>query len=134
MAGWAFGEESPSQGETPISWGTWSDGAAGSPTIVGDADWGTIEFDGGDEGRSVVYDLGSLVYRVFTVTKSRYGAETGGGILNIRGDSDSFLQDSLVISWETYTTPITRNWRYVQVRLMAESVFDRARFDRARFG
>ena len=37
-------------------------------------------------------------------------------MLMIRGDTASFLQDDDPPSWEEYSAPITRTWRYVQVR------------------
>ena len=53
----AFGEgpSEPAGGEDPVSWQTWSDGAAGIPDVVGDADWGKmkLDFHPPEEGRSI---------------------------------------------------------------------------------
>jgi len=103
-------------GETPVSWATWSDGAAGAPTIVGDADWGKLQLVDGEEGRSAVYDMGSAMSLVWIVTENRYGTGQGWADLQIRGDTNPFNQDDALPNWENYTVPILRTWRYVQVR------------------
>lgn len=113
----AFGEQNPIQGEDAVSWQTWSDGVGGIPTITGDANWGKLNLDlSGEEGRSVVYDLGSTITRLFTLEENRYGSGTGVAILQIRGDTTSFTQDSNLIGWEDYSGPVLHGWRYVQIR------------------
>lgn len=113
----AFGEQNPTQGETPVSWQTWSDGAAGIPNVSGNLDWGKLSLQlSGAEGRSLVYDLGSLTSRKFTLTENRYGAGLEDATLQIRGDTVSFLQDDVLPVWEDYTVPVSKSWRYVQVR------------------
>lgn len=113
----AFGEESPTQGETAVSWQTWSDGNGGIPGVSGDADWGKLRLDlAGAEGRSAVYDLGSAATRTFVLTENAYGTGADGAVLEIRGSASSFLQDDIVPVWEEYTAAISRLWRYVQVR------------------
>lgn len=114
----AFGEQNPTQGETAVSWQTWSDGAAGIPDIDGDADWGKLKLDlSGEEGRSAVYDLGSSVSRKFTLSENRYGTGEYSADIQIRGSDDSFGQDDVLPSWNDYIIPITQTWRYVQVRV-----------------
>lgn len=115
---WVFGEQNPTEGETPVSWATWSDGAAGSPTISGDADWGKLELAIGEEGRSAVYDIGADGYdHIFIVNENVYGTGQGTATLQIRGSAASFNQDDgEPPNWENYTAPITRSWRYVQIR------------------
>jgi lysophospholipase L1-like esterase len=113
----AFGEENPTQGETAVSWQTWSDGAAGIPDVTGDADWGKLKLDlSGEEGRSAVYDHGSVATRTYTLTENRYGTGAESAILQIRGDTSSFLQDDATPAWETYSAPVSHAWRYVQIR------------------
>lgn len=113
----AFGEQNPTLGETAVSWQTWSDGAAGTPDVEGDADWGKLKLDLlGEEGRSEVYDLGSAATRTFTLTENRYGTGAEDALLQIRGDTSSFAQDDETPAWENYVVPISRGWRYVQVR------------------
>jgi hypothetical protein len=72
----AFGEQTPTNGETAISWATWSDGAGGHPAITGDPDWGKLHLPTAEshEGRSQVYDLGSSHNRLFVLTENRYGS------------------------------------------------------------
>lgn len=113
----AFGEQNPTHGETAVSWQTWSDGLGGVPTITGDPDWGKLNLDlTGEEGRSTVYDLGSATSRKFTLTENRYGSGAESATLQIRGDASSFTQDSNLLDWEDYVGPISRTWRYIQVR------------------
>lgn len=113
----AFGEQNPNQGEDAVSWQTWSDGNGGVPTITGNADWGKLSLQlSGAEGRSAVYDLGSAVSRTFTLTENRYGTGSETATLQIRGDASSFLQDDNLPAWEDYISPVTRTWRYVQIR------------------
>ncbi len=113
----AFGVQSPTQGEDPVSWQTWSDGDGSIPNVVGNADWGQLSLQlAGAEGRSAVYDLGALRIRKFILTENRYGSGSGSAALQIRGDSAPFTQDSSVVDWEDYVDPIFRNWQYVQVR------------------
>jgi len=114
----AFGEQNPTQGETAVSWQTWSNGAGSIPNVVGDPDWGKLSLQlSGAEGRSAVYDHGSAVSRKYTLTENRYGTGAEDAILQIREDTVSFLQDDVLPAWEDYTVPVSKTWRYVQVRL-----------------
>jgi hypothetical protein len=123
----AFGVQSPTLGEDAVSWQTWSDGAGNVPTITGDADWGKLKIDlSGEEGRSAVYDHGSAVSRTYTLTENRYGSGTEDAVLEIRGSTTSFIQDAAVPAWEEYIAPITRVWRYVQIRETTLSTFDQS--------
>ena len=113
----AWGEENPLAGEHPVPWTTWSDGAGGDPTIDGDPQWGKLKLLVSEEGRSEVIDMGTLVERIYTIDENLYGTGSGTATLQIRGDSSVFTQDSgEPPNWEDYTVPITRTWRYVQVR------------------
>jgi hypothetical protein len=112
----AFGEENPTEGETPSSWALWSDGAGGNPTIIGDADWGKLEIDINEQGRSRVYDLGSASDRTHSLTRNRYGTGQGTSTLQIRGSDTLFAQDDELPEWVNYSAPTSQNWRYVQVR------------------
>ena len=114
----AFGEQTPTLGEDPVSWQTWSDGAGGIPEIVGNADWGKLKLDyfPGEEGRSAVYDLGSAKVRKFTLTENRYGTGSEDAVLQYRVDTISFLQDDVLPAWTNYSVPFSVNCRYVQVR------------------
>jgi hypothetical protein len=121
----AFGEQNPTQGETEVSWQTWSDGVGNVPTIDGDADWGKLNLDlSGEEGRSAVYDLGSSHARTFTLTENRYGTGGESAILEIRGhDTTIFSQNNLNLAWEEYTAPVSHTWRYIQTRVRTDNGF-----------
>lgn len=114
---YAFGEQNPTQGEQPISWQTWSNGSGSVPTIQGDQNWGRMQLNTtNDQGRSAVYDLGSQMSYLFTLTKNRYGGGTGTATMQIRGSTGIFGQDDLTPVWSDYLAPVTQTWRYVQVR------------------
>ena len=115
--GLAWGEETPTQSEVASPWNNWSDGAGGLPTITGDQRWGVLSIDTPDEGRSAVYDFGSSTSRTYTLTLNRYGTGSGTPVVQIRGQNTSFNQDDASPSWETYSTPVAKTWRYVQVRI-----------------
>lgn len=123
MTGKAFGVQSPTQGETAVSWQTWSDGSSNVPTIDGDADWGKLKLDlSGEEGRSAVYDLGSEATRKFTLTENRYGTGEEDATLQYRTDTSSFAQDDASPAWTTYSAPFSVNCRYVQIREITQSI------------
>lgn len=123
--GRAFGEQSPSSGEVAVSWRTYTDGAGAIPTVIGDTDWGKLELNTGEEGRSRVYDFGSSAGRVITLTQNRYGTGQGTATLQYRGhDSTAFAQDSDEVSgptWQNYSAAVIQTWRYIQVREIKNS-------------
>lgn len=98
-----------------------SDGAGGKPTIIGDQDWGQLELDITEEGRSAVYDFGNSNNRTITVTENKYQAGQGTATLQIRGQGAAFLQDDVAPAWETYSSSVNRTWRYIQVRSIKQS-------------
>jgi hypothetical protein len=114
--GLAFGEQSPTGGELPEEWTTWDDGSGGAITVIGDANWGKLELNGGEEGRSLVYDFGNSILRTFTLTENKYGTGQGSALLQIRGSDTVFTQDDNVIEWVNYTAPTNQSWRFIQVR------------------
>ena len=119
--GLAFGEQNPTAGEGQVPWPTWDNGAAGAITVSGDANWGKMELDIGEEGRSAIYDLGDANPRTYTLTLNRYGTGSGTSTLQIRGQAAVFVQDDNVLAWTTYTVPTLQSWRYVQVREIKSS-------------
>lgn len=114
---YAFGEENPTEGETPESWATWSDGAAGNPTIIGDADWGQLKVQLNASGQSAVKDLGSTKNRIIVLTRDKYGSGSGSITIYIRGQAATFNQDDGSPAWEEYTTPINKDWRFIQTKV-----------------
>lgn len=115
--GLAFGEQNPTMGETAVSWQTFTNGSGVVPTVVGDANWGKLSLDLNAEGRSRVYDFGNSSSRTITVTENRYQVGQGDANLQIRGDDAViFAQDDATPTWEDYSAPIAKTWRYIQVR------------------
>lgn len=113
--GIAWGEENPD--ETPESWDTWDDGAAGAINIEGDPDWGTFMFEASEIGHGPVKDLGDADTKIFMITLDKYGTGSGVPTVYIRGSATTFSQDDGSPSWEEYTVPTQKEWRYVQVKL-----------------
>lgn len=128
MTAKVFGEENPTQGETAVSWQTWSNGTSGTPEIDGDPDWGRLKLLSGQEARSAVYDIGSTGTFTFTLTENLYGSSfgTGSAISQIRGDIVTFNQDDNVPVWEEYIEPISRYWRYIQIGKTRAETFDQS--------
>jgi hypothetical protein len=117
--GLAFGEQSPTNGETPVSYKTFTNGAGVRPDMVGDLDWGKVKLDLDDQGRSRVYAFADANSRQFTLELNKYGTGVGVPTLQIRGDSTTyFAQDAVDPSWENYSSPVTRTWQFVQVRVI----------------
>jgi hypothetical protein len=116
--GLAFGEEDPTQGEVGSPWTQWSDGSGGLPTITGDEDWGLLSLETSEEGRGAVYDFGDGVERTYVLTLNRYGSGSGAPVIQVRGQGTTFNQDDVSPSWETYSVPVAKTWRYVQVRIL----------------
>jgi len=117
VGSYCWGEESPD--ETPESWDTWSDGAAGSPVIDGDADWGKLRLrhEFGDIGHGPVKDLGSVENRWVVLTLDKYGSGSGSSKAYIRGQNSSFNQDDGSPAWEEYTGVVQKTWQYIQVKV-----------------
>jgi len=98
------------------SWQTWSDGAGGIPVITGDADWGKLNLNLNDEGRSRVYDFGGSALRQITITENRYGTGQGTATIQYRVNDSLFVQDDVAPTWTTYSAPAVETFRYIQVR------------------
>lgn len=111
----AFGEENPMNGETAVSWQTFDDGAGGIPTIEGDGDWGKLRLEIGEEGNSRVYNLGPG-FKAISLTRNVYGTGNGTSTLQIRGSNSYFTRNAGTPSWENYTAPTNKNWKFLQVR------------------
>ena len=129
VPGLAFGVALPTTAnESPISWDSengaaigWSNGAGASVTVSGDASWGKMELDIGEQGRSQVYDMGAVYTYTFTITENRYGTGSGTATLQYRTDTSAFLQDDANPAWTTYTVPFAVSCRYVQIRYIKSS-------------
>ena len=111
-----FGEETPDPGSDPVGWDTWSDGAGGPVSVIGDAEWGKIQLLTGEIGHSPVYSMGAGTHPI-KVTANGYGSGAGSFTIYIRGQEASFGQDDGSPSWEEYTAPTSETWEYLQVKL-----------------
>ena len=118
---WAFGEQNPTQGELPVSWQTWDDGAGGSPTVVGDTDWGQLQLNYPEQARSQVYDMGRVALFRFSLNLDVYQVGQGVATVQIRGDTSPFNQDDVSPAWIEYLNPVIQTWRYVQTRIIKET-------------
>ena len=118
--GLSFGEENPNQGESAISWQTWSDGSGGIPTIVGNQDWGKIDIDLSEEGRSQVYDFSNIELRLIILTENRYESGQGIATLQYRTSDSIFNQDDINPSWNNYSDQFLTVFRYMQIRIIKE--------------
>jgi len=107
-------------GEEPVSWQTWSDGVSSVPIIIGDQDWGQLELECEEEGRSDVYDFGSIYPRVITIGQNRYQDGQNYATLQFRVSNVLFLQNDVLPAWEYYTEPHNTNDRYIQIRFIKE--------------
>ena len=73
---------------------------------------------GGEVGVSDVVDLQLNTEKTFTLTRDAYGDGDGNVKISIRGQLGAFLWgDGEPPNWEVYTIPITRTWRYVQLKI-----------------
>lgn len=88
---------------------------------IGDSDWGKMGLALDEEGRSKVYDFGNDNSRTLVLTENRYGTGQGTATLQIRGSDTIFAQDDVSPEWTSYSVPIARVWRYVQVREIKNS-------------
>jgi len=109
--------QEPLAGEAACSWAVWSDGAGGKPVIQYDPNWGKIKLETSQVGHSNVIDTGDTQNKTLTVTPDVYGAGSGVGGVYIRGQATSFNQDAALPAWELYSGPVTKAWRWIQVKL-----------------
>ncbi len=118
--GIAWGELDPDPGESKESWATWSNGAGGSPTILGDADWGRLFLGKDGIAHSPVHHFNALDSYT-TLTKNKHGPDGVGSFKVYYRESDTpFLQDAGTPAWDLYTNPVRLTKAYRQVRLVGE--------------
>jgi hypothetical protein len=68
-----------------------------------------------------VIDTGNAKNKTITISTDRYGTGVGIGAVYIRGQATSFAQGAALPSWEEYTTPVAKTWRWIQVKLAGPS-------------
>lgn len=112
----SYGEENPTDGEATVGWDTWSDGAGGSPTIIGDSQWGQLQLLTGEIAHGPVYNMGAGTHNI-KLTEDKYGSGIGNFKIYIRGQAGTFGQDDGSPAWEEYTNPVVKTWEYIQVKL-----------------
>ena len=117
----AFGVQTPSYGEKPVSWQTFDNGSGSVPTIIGDPDWGKMEIAFNEQGRSRVYAFPDNQLRCITLSTDRYKSGDGAATPQIRGNSSEFAQDDNTIPWNDYTGTTRQTWRYVQMRVIKQT-------------
>jgi len=115
---YAFGEQTPLAGEVAKSWQNWHliDGVS----IDGDADWGKLKLGsiGGDYAVNNPVDLVTEEDKQLTITRDLYGDGSGNIKVSIRGQANSFnWDDGEPPSWEEYTVPVNKSWRWVQTKV-----------------
>lgn len=113
----AWGEESPDAGTEPLSWQRWQTAADTPVTVDGDPDWGSCEVNEGTPAYGDVIDTGDALTKEFTVTTNVYDTGTGDAVISVRGSDTVFAQHDLTPAWTGYAAPITRDWRYVQLKM-----------------
>jgi hypothetical protein len=55
--------------------------------------------------------------KTFTVQRDKYGTGNGVVTISIRGSVNIFSQHDINPTWEVYSTPVTRGWQYVQIKV-----------------
>ena len=97
--GWCWGEQNPTQGESPETWQTWTTEAGAPITVTGDFNWGmAILGDDAAQVSRVVYLSDGTWF--ITVTIDRY--QTGFGTRNV------YVRGS---------TTQNRTWTYMQIKV-----------------
>jgi len=117
---YAHGEENPTGGAAPVSWAGWSDGVGGSPSIVGDSDWGKLQLAAAEIAHSPVYDTGGTHEKKVSLQKNAFGSGDSTFDLYIRGQDSSFTQDAGSPSWEAYSIAVNKTWRYLQAKVVGQ--------------
>jgi hypothetical protein len=64
-----------------------------------------------------VIDTGNTKSKTITISIDRYGTGVGIGVIYIRGQATTFAQDAASPSWEEYTAPVAKTWRWIKVKL-----------------
>ena len=115
MTIYAYGEQNPTQGETPVGWSNFSDGSGGEPRYS--SDWGYSIHDLGTGNFGPVHDFGSVAQRWIKIIRERYGSDSGNSEVFFRWSEHPFLQNDILPLFEIYSGPgkVTRTFQYLQV-------------------
>jgi len=68
---------------------------------------------------SNVLDRGVVSIKLLTISFDDYASGSGSGTLYWRGHNTiRFNKEDVTPSWEEYTSPANKTWRYIQVRMV----------------
>jgi hypothetical protein len=112
--GTVWGYQTPT-GFTGESWSTWKTAAGGAAVVDGDADWGKLNLTSTNH-YGPVKDTGNSRGKRFVIKRDSIGTGLGTVNLFIRGSTTSFAAADGSPSWEAYSAPVNRVWRYVQAK------------------
>jgi len=93
---------------------------SGLAEVTGDANWGRMVVEDGSPCIGPVVEMGDADAKTITAQRDKYatgGGGTGTVTIWVRGSATWFLRDDVSPSWEEYTVPISRAWRYAQWKL-----------------
>jgi hypothetical protein len=113
-----WGESNPDIDERAVSWQTWETSLGVKGTVQGDQDWGKIEVTDELIYYGSIVDSETTFVKTFIVYRDKYGTGSGVVDISIRGSDIIFSQHDGSPSWEAYTAPISRAWRYVQLKMV----------------
>lgn len=121
--GLEWGEHYPVEAVDVYGWTEWKLEDGSAPTFnppigmgVSVADWGKLILYPSELVYSSVKSMPSGT-RTVEVEKNRYGFCVGNVDVWIRGSSTTFDWDDGSPSWSLYTSPVSVDWSYVQLRV-----------------
>lgn len=112
-----WGEENPTQGEAKFKWDIYSDGNRLQPAFT--SSYGKLQIFGNTEARSDVVWLSNSETHYIRITKDIYSSGSGVGKFYIRGSTTVFQQDDVSPTWEEWTAPVSKTWKYIQIKVIA---------------
>jgi len=115
-----WGEENPIGDVQPHSWQEFTKQGGGSLVVIGDSDWGTLTINSEETYLGPVEHITEeIVMKKISLCTNQYDEVTGEApTIYIRGSLVSFEMTDETPSWSEYTGPISRNWVYIQVKVV----------------
>ena len=101
----------------PLSWQEWEVSSGVKGTVFTDNDWGKLLIRDGIPLYSSVKDTGDTTNRSIIVARDLYGTGEGNTMVSIRGSATTFSQHDVLPAWDHYIAPVTKDWRFVQLKL-----------------
>jgi hypothetical protein len=102
-------------GHMTLRWDLWR--TAAGATARYDTVYGKLRMYDGEEFYSDVRDFGTITTAYLAIEYDKYADGVGDGTVEFRGSDTLFAWDSSLPSWETYMEPVSKYWRYIQLRL-----------------